>query len=245
MYVPHPVELTRQAPGCTYQWAAGCAVGSDLVLVQSLPASQRHGPARAACLLLRHRARNLVFNPFDEDERTEDEQMIECSHGQNSGRWLIGELLLGFAVVLMSCSPALRPTGPCSEIEEKTIGITRDDYRACAEEILSVLDSLEAPLSRFVRTGEGEAHERADTYNRRLRNLMRSAGFTTDVVREAREGAGRTVQRWPDVNLRWFNQEVLTASAQYGAALGYPNADNLGQGRKSHDRARQAYARFR
>ncbi len=154
-------------------------------------------------------------------------------------------LILSHATLSVGCSAVASRPSACDGLVEKTIGITRDDYSACAGEILAALDSLEAPLDRFVRTGDDEAESEADARSRRLRHLMSEVGFTADIWREAREGADRTVQRWPDGAMYQFNNEVGGAVAQYVAALRYPNEDNFTEGQRRHAAASQVYARFR
>jgi hypothetical protein len=153
--------------------------------------------------------------------------------------------ILGAAVLSVGCSQAASRPSACDDLMEKTIGITREDYSPCAGEILAALDSLEPPLRRFVLRNDEEAEAEAEVHYKRLRHLMNEVGFTADVWREARGGAGRTVERWPDGAMRYFNNEVGTAAAQYMSALGYPNDDNLKEGQRRHAAARQAYARFR
>lgn len=147
--------------------------------------------------------------------------------------------------VALACSEGVSRTSACDGLAEETLGITRQVYSPCAGEILSTLDSLERPLARFVHRGDEGARVEAETYHRRLRSLMDEAGFTADVWREAREGAGRTVERWPDSHTRVFNMHVGTAAAQYMSALRHPNTDNLKEGQRQHAAARQSYARFR
>ena len=55
-------------------------------------------------------------------------------------------LILSIATLSVWCSGVDSRPSACDGLVEKTIGITRDDYSACAGEILAVLDSLEAPL---------------------------------------------------------------------------------------------------
>ena len=122
-------------------------------------------------------------------------------------------LILSIATLSVGCSGVASRPSACDGLVEKTIGVTRDDYSACAGEILAVLDSLEAPLGRFVRTGDEAAESEADAHSRRLGHLMSEVGFTADVWREAIEGVDRTVQRWPDGAMRHFNNEVGGAVA--------------------------------
>jgi hypothetical protein len=145
----------------------------------------------------------------------------------------------------MGCSRTVSRPSTCDGLIRKTIGITREDYSPCAGEILAALDSLETELRRSVFSGDEEAGPDAEAHYKRLRYLMREVGFTADVWREAREGAGRKVERWPDSTMRRFNTEVGTATAQYMSALGRPNDANLKEGQRHHTVARQAYARFR
>lgn len=158
---------------------------------------------------------------------------------------LVSRFILSVAVLSVGCSPATSRPSSCDGLVEKTIGITREDYSACAGELLATLDSLETELRRSVFKGDEEAGPDAEAHYKRLRHLMGEVGFTTDVWREAREGSGRTVERWPDGAMRQFNSEVGTAAAQYMSALGRPNDANLKEGQRHHAAARQAYARFR
>ena len=148
-------------------------------------------------------------------------------------------------VISVGCSRAVSRQSACDGLVKKTVGITREDYSPCAGEILAALDSLEPALRRAVFRGDEEAGPEAEAQYKRLRYLMREVGFTADVWREAREGAGRKVERWPDSTMRRFNTEVGTAAAQYMSALGRPNDANLKEGLRHHVVARQAYARFR
>ena len=158
---------------------------------------------------------------------------------------MVSCFILSTAMLSVGCSRVVSKPSACDDLIEKTIGITRQDYSPCAGEILAALDSLEPALRRFVLRGDEEAGSEAEVYNKRLRYLMREVGFTADVWREARKGAGRTVERWPDATMRQFNSEVGTAAAQYMSALRYPNDDNLKEGQRRHAGVRQAYARFR
>lgn len=154
-------------------------------------------------------------------------------------------IVFSIAILSVGCSQSASSPSACDGLIEKTIGITREDYSPCAGEILATLDSLEPALRRFVLRNDEEAEAEAKVHYKRLRHLMNEVGFTADVWREARGGAGRTVERWPNGGMRHFNSEVGTAAAQYMSALGYPNDDNLKEGQRRHAAARQAYARFR
>lgn len=158
---------------------------------------------------------------------------------------LVSRFILGAAILSVGCTPAASRPSACDGLIEKTIGITREDYSPCAGEILAALDSLETELRRSVFRGDEEAGPDAEAHYKRLRYLMREVGFTADVWREAREGAGRKVERWPNSAMRHFNTEAGTATAQYMSALGRPNDANLKEGQRHHAAARQAYARFR
>jgi hypothetical protein len=148
-------------------------------------------------------------------------------------------------ILSVSCSRTVSRPSACDDLNKKTIGITREDYSPCAGEILAALDSLEPALRRSLFRGDEEAGPEAEAHYRRLRYLMHEVGFTADVWREGREGAGRKVERWPDSTMRVFNNEVGTATAQYMSALRHPNDANLKEGQRHHAVARQAYARFR
>jgi hypothetical protein len=171
--------------------------------------------------------------------------------GTSLGLWMPALRRIAFCFVFstaalsMGCSRAVSRPSTCDGLSEKTVGITREDYSPCAGEILAALDGLEHPLRQSVSRGDEEAGPEAEAHYKRLRYLMRQVGFTADLWRESREGAGRKVERWPDSTMRLFNTEVGTATAQYMSALRRPNDDNLKEGQRHHAVARRAYARFR
>jgi hypothetical protein len=125
------------------------------------------------------------------------------------------------------------------------MAVTREEYAPCAGEMLAALDTLERALQRGIVGGQEEAFGDARRVHRRLRALIREVDFRGDYLREMREGASRTVQRWPEDAMRMFNGELGNALAQYSSALGYPNVENLEEGRRHHRLAAQAYDRFR
>lgn len=125
------------------------------------------------------------------------------------------------------------------------MAVTREEYAPCAGEMLATLDTLGMALQRAIVEGEEEAFDDARRAHRRLRALVREVDFRGDYRREMREGASRTVQRWPEDAMRMFNGELGNALSQYGSALGYPNVGNLEEGRRHHRLAAQAYDRFR
>lgn len=163
----------------------------------------------------------------------------------------IGALLPGVFLILAVISqvagcinPAAEPSA-CDGLSDKTIGITRADYSECAGEILEALKILEPPLRRLVLKSDETARPEAKAAYRRLHHLMRRVGFQEDIYREVAGGSGRTVERWPDSNMRHFNVEVSGAAAHFKSALVYPHEDNFREGLERHARARRAYARFR
>jgi hypothetical protein len=149
-------------------------------------------------------------------------------------------------IFILSTGCVVQPVEPtaCDGLAEKTLGITRADYSACAGELLDAMDDLERPLRRYVR-GDGDAKVDAVNANRRLRHLMRQVGFQADIYREVGGGISRTIERWPDTRMQVFNQEVTHAAAHYRSALGFPNDDNFQEGRRTHKSAKRTYARFR
>ena len=153
--------------------------------------------------------------------------------------------MLASGLFIAGCvGPPAEPSA-CDGLSDKMIGITREDYSNCAEELLSELEGLDLYLERMVRQDDTEARPSAQEHLRRLRHLMDQVGFQADIWREAGQGNDRTVQRWPDSGMRWFNQEVSGSAAHFRAVLGYPNEDNLRTASEHYNQARQAYGRFR
>jgi hypothetical protein len=143
-----------------------------------------------------------------------------------------------------ACSAIEHPPRSCDDLGEKTVGITRGDYAACAVEMLTALDTLQHHLQRLILQQDTAAQSDAERALRHLRGLMREVNFTADYWRESREGRP-SLERWPDGAMRQFNTEIGVAAAQYMSALQGSNRDNLQEGSRRHSYARSAYARFR
>ena len=152
----------------------------------------------------------------------------------------------GFLVITLlpiGCNkPATEPSS-CDGLSDKTVGITRDDYSACAGEILVTLESLQENLKQLVLKEDNGVKPEAEANLQRLRYLMREVGFQADIYREAR--GRRNVERWPDSSMRRFNGSVGHAVAQFSSALGHPNEGNLWEGTRHLKEARVAYSYFR
>ena len=152
-----------------------------------------------------------------------------------------------FAVLAVSAAGCVSaaPT-PCDGLSTRTYGITREEYAPCAREILDTLDALQRQVRRVVYQKDGEAAGEAGRASRYLRLLQERVGVRADLQRELRAGSpAPTIERWPDGVMRRFIEKAFNAAAQYRSALGHPNRDNLDQGFRYHQEARQAYARFR
>lgn len=153
-------------------------------------------------------------------------------------------LLACAGAVLVGCGPASDDSA-CRGLAERTVAITRAEYAPCAAEMLAALDTLERQLDRTVRARDSTALRSARRTYRHLQRLIRQVDFHGDARREVRQGAGRTVERWPEANVRAFNGALITATAQYGAIVDHPNPDNLEEGSRHHRTARDAFARLR
>ena len=151
---------------------------------------------------------------------------------------------LALATCFAGCERLAAEPSACDGLSEKTLGITSAEYSPCARELLAALEALEDPLRLLVLHGDGTARAEAKTAYRRLDRLMDQVGFRADLWREAREGAGATVERWPDANTKIFNLGVRSAAAQFKAALHHPDEENFTEGSRQHEEARRAYSRF-
>ena len=161
------------------------------------------------------------------------------SHACRVGVWSLPALML----LILGCGAPVGPTS-CDGLADKTVAITRADYSKCAGEILGSLEELESSLRKYV-DGDAAAKDSASSASRKLGHLMREVGFQGDAFREVKDGAGRTIERWPDASMRAFNAEIIPAAAQLNAALVFPNHDNLKEGARRHEQARNAWSQFR
>ena len=130
----------------------------------------------------------------------------------------------------------------CDGFDERALGITGEEYRPCAGEILAALDSLEPQLHALVEQRDTGAGDEARTRHRDLEALIDDTGIEGDY----RSFESSTViVKWPEAALRQFNRAAFEAAVQYSAVLAYPNDDNLDQGVKAHEEARRAYDQIR
>jgi hypothetical protein len=145
-------------------------------------------------------------------------------------------LLLLFVVACGGAEP-----GACDGFADRTLGITGQEYRPCATEILHGLDSLRPRLQSLV-AGDAAAGEDARAHYRPLRARIEATGIMGD-YRSMRSST--VIMKWPESSIRAFNSAAFDATLQYGAVLAYPNDDNLGQGMRAHEEARRAYGQIR
>lgn len=149
------------------------------------------------------------------------------------------------AVLLLT--PAACATGEakstCQGFADRKLGVTGQEYRPCAGEILGALDGMRPPLRAMV-AGKATDAERtaARTEYRRLRALFRQTGLQADYTSME---PGTVITKWPDNAVSGFNSAAFKAMVQYMAVLAHPNADNFAQGLRAHDDARRYYAAIR
>jgi hypothetical protein len=154
-------------------------------------------------------------------------------------RMLNGTFLGTMSLSLLACASGEPST--CDGFDDRQLGITGEEYRPCAGEILATLDSLEPQLQALVAGGDAAPDEDARDHYRALKEHLRRTGIEADY----RSFESSTViVKWPDGATRQFNRAAFEAAVQYGAVLAYPNDDNLGQGVKAHEEARRAYGQI-
>jgi hypothetical protein len=142
-------------------------------------------------------------------------------------------------LLLAACGGA---PSACDGFDERELGITGEEYRSCAGEILAALDSHEPRLQATVAEGDAAPGADAREHYRTVKDLLRKTGIEGDY----RSFQSSTViVKWPDGATRQFNRAAFEAAVQYGAVMAYPNDDNLGQGVKAHQEARRAYSQIR
>lgn len=148
--------------------------------------------------------------------------------------------LAAFLLATSACGG--EPTA-CDGFDERTLGITASEYRACAGEILVALDEIEAPLRAIVAgTATDDQRSAARGAYRKLRTRIQRTGIEAD-YRSMQPGTA--IVKWPSGAVSDFNSAAFTASVQYGAVLAYPSADNFGQGVRAHEQARRYHRAMR
>lgn len=128
----------------------------------------------------------------------------------------------------------------CETFADRDLGITSAEYRPCAGAILAELDSIRPKIEALAAGNRAGAREAGSSY-RTLRSLVEDTGIFDD-YRSMRSST--VIVKWPEASTREFNRGAFDATMQYGAVLAYPNDDNLRQGVKAHEVARNAYARM-
>jgi hypothetical protein len=143
------------------------------------------------------------------------------------------------ALFLLACSGDLSQPSACKGFADRELGITAEEYRPCAGQILAALDSLQPHLEFVVfDSAKGPEREAAGRAFGRLRTLVRQTGIEDD-YRSFRPGTEQV--KWPDRDVSAFNHAVFQATIQYMAVLAHPNEDNFGQGKKAHEEAQRFY----
>lgn len=142
---------------------------------------------------------------------------------------------------------AIGEPSACEGFADRELGITGQEYRPCAGEILAALDALRPRLQALVAgdsvaPGDSAEHDETRSGYRDLRDLLGETGIEGDY--RSMESS-TVIVKWPDGATREFNSAAFEAVVQYGAVLAYPNDDNLRQGVDAHERARRAYGRIR
>ncbi len=148
--------------------------------------------------------------------------------------------------LLLACSGDLSQPSACKGFADRELGITAEEYRPCAGQILAALDSLQPHLEALV-AGDAEAREPARSAFRKLRELVRETGIEEDYLSLR---PGTIVVKWPDGDVAAFNSAIFEATVQYmavvshPASLGNPNEGNFSTGKKAHEGARRFYRRI-
>ena len=123
---------------------------------------------------------------------------------------------LGFAMAAMfavgGCHAWTRTA--CDAIGERRSAITAQEYRPCAAALMAALENVRPPVRRFV-TGDASARPSALEAWQHLDLLVARSGFPRDVT----SFSGRSIERWPDSDMRGFNSAVLQAAFAYHTAL--------------------------
>ena len=131
--------------------------------------------------------------------------------------------------------------GACDGFSDRELGIKGEEYRPCATEILSALDSLRPKLQELVEGDESVGPDARSRY-RELRAMIDATGIPNDF--RSMESS-TVIVKWPEASMRAFNSAAFAAAVQYSAVLAYPNDDNLRQGVQAHEEARRAYGQIR
>lgn len=147
------------------------------------------------------------------------------------------------SMLILSCEMGASGGSACEGLSDRRMGITREEYRPCAGEIIATLDALRLELER-IADGDTAALSTARSISRELRALIRQTGIEAD-YRSFRPGV--VFERWPDGDLRAFNGYAFDATFQYSTFLTGSfdrTSSRLDEGVKAHEGARDAYRRF-
>jgi hypothetical protein len=138
--------------------------------------------------------------------------------------------------LLAGCGNATEKSA-CDGLADRSLGITREEYRPCAGEIMAVLDTL-GPQVEAVLEGDTAALPQARASSRRLASLVRRTGIESDYTSMR---PGTEVERWPENDLRAFNSYMYDAYFNYRTFLVDRTRERFDEGRKHHERASSLY----
>lgn len=145
-------------------------------------------------------------------------------------------LALLCAVPLVSCDTPKKSA--CDALAERKFGISREEYRPCAREIMEALDKVRTNLDKGL-SGEKAALSRASSALGELDTLLSKVGLRAGILT-----ISSTVQpgeKWSEGALNDLNTYVVLATLLYRQCLSRPNQLEFERGVEAHDKALQVY----
>jgi methylthioribose-1-phosphate isomerase len=134
--------------------------------------------------------------------------------------------------VSLACVESTVEQTSCRGLSEKTVGITGEEFRPCATEIMAALDTLQRQL-RHMSQGDSTARPQARETSRRLSRLIRQV--------DAKEPAAIAKLRWSEEATRSFYSYARVAAQNYSGTLKRWDDGSFREGSRLHAKARSSY----
>ncbi len=149
---------------------------------------------------------------------------------------LLTGVVLACSVLSLACLGSAAEQTACRGLSEKTVGITGEEFRPCATEIIAALDTLQRQL-RHMSQGDSTARPQARETSRTLNRLLRQV--------DAKQPAALAKLRWPDQATGSFYSYARVAAQNYSGTLRRWDDGSFREGSRLHAKARGSYQQIR
>lgn len=149
---------------------------------------------------------------------------------------LLTGIVLACSALSLACVGSAGEQTACSRLADRKIGITGEEFRPCATEIMAALDTLQRQL-RHMSQGDSTARPQAREANRRLGRLLRQV--------DVKQPVALAKLRWPGQATGSFYSYARVAAQNYSGTLRRWDDGSFREGSRLHAKARSSYQQIR